>query len=272
MNALSPDIENSVRLGLFVLMFLVLALAECRWPRRTLKHARKQRWTTNLGLSLANALILRLLVPIAGVAGAVWAADRGVGLFNLLTMPTWLEIALFILLFDLTIYGQHRLFHAIPLLWRLHRVHHTDEDYDVTTGNRFHPLSILLSGLIKLALIVTLGGSALAVLLAEIILNLMSMFNHSNVSVPRVADEILRIVIVTPDMHRIHHSQDPTEHNRNFGFNFSFWDRVFGTYLEAPACDQEYMALGIEGFSGKDTRSIPALLKQPLLASATDKK
>ena len=271
MNSLTTDLESGLRLGLFALMFLVLAMAEVRWPRRTLDSSRRQRWTTNLGLSLANSLILRLLVPIAGVAGAVWASDRGVGLFNLLIMPAWLEIALFILLFDLTIYGQHRLFHAIPLLWRLHRVHHTDEDYDLTTGNRFHPASILLSALIKLALIVVLGPSALAVLLAEVILNLMSMFNHSNVSLPPAIDRILRIVIVTPDMHRIHHSRDQTEHNRNFGFNFSFWDRMLGTYLEAPKVSQKSMLLGIDGFTGKTTRSIPALLKQPLLTPDHDK-
>lgn len=271
MNTLTPDIENWVRLGLFALMFLVLALAEIRWPRRPLKLARKQRWATNLGLSVVNSLLLRLLVPIAGVAGAVWAADRGIGLFNLLALPTWLEIALFIMLFDLIIYGQHRLFHAVPFLWRLHRVHHTDEDYDLTTGNRFHPLSILLSALIKLMLIVTLGASALAVLLAEIILNLMSMFNHSNVRLPRAADRILRVVIVTPDMHRIHHARDKIEHNRNFGFNFSFWDRMLGTYLEGSKLSQDSMPLGIAGFDGKATRTLPALLKQPLLKPVTDK-
>ena len=272
MNALSPDLEIWVRLGLFALMFLILALAEVRWPRRQRNFSRQQRWATNLGLSLANSLILRLLVPMAGVAGAVWATDRDVGLFNLLTLPPWLEIALFILLFDLTIYGQHRLFHAIPLLWRLHRVHHTDEDYDLTTGNRFHPFSILLSALIKLALIVTLGASALAVLLAELILNLMSMFNHSNLGLPRAVDQILRTVIVTPDMHRIHHSRNQTEHNKNFGFNFSFWDRMLGTYLEAPEGSQESLVFGIDGFTGKTTRTIPALLKQPLLAPSIDEQ
>ena len=217
-----------------------------------------------MGLSLLNSLVLRMLIPVAGVAGAIWAADSGLGLFNHLAAPSWLEVTLFILLFDLAIYGQHRLFHAVPLLWRLHRVHHSDEDYDLTTGNRFHPLSIALSALIKLVLVVTLGAPALAVLLAELTLNIMSMFNHSNISLSPAADRFLRTVIVTPDMHRIHHSRVYAEHNSNFGFNFSFWDRLLGTYLDKPQGDQQSMPLGIKGFHGRSTRAIPALLAQPL--------
>ena len=170
----------------------------------------------------------------------------------------------FVLLFDLTIYFQHRLFHIVPVFWRLHRMHHTDVDYDVTTGNRFHPVSILLSSVIKLGLVVCLGPLPIAIVLAEILLNATSMFNHSNISIPVAADKVLRNIIVTPDMHRIHHSVDQLEHNRNFGFNFPWWDRLFGTYQQRPKLGQQEMEIGIAGFRDPESAGLLGLLLQPL--------
>lgn len=268
MNALTVDSATSIRLGLFLAAFLILALAELRWPRRKLSLGRIQRWPANIGLVVCNSLVVRLLVPVAGVASALLAAQHGWGLFNLLALPWWLEILLFILVFDLTIYWQHRVFHGVPLLWRFHRIHHMDQDYDLTTGNRFHPVSIMLSALLKVGLVLVMGASATAILIAESVLNLSSMFNHSNLALPSPIEKFLRRVIVTPDMHRIHHSTDPLEHNRNFGFNFSFWDRVFRTYQHLPSQAQETMPIGLTGFTGPTTRHLTSLLIAPFSRSA----
>lgn len=264
MNALTADAASGIRLGLFLLVFLTLALAELAWPRRQLAVKRSQRWTANIGLSMLNSLATRVLLPIAGVGSALWAQENGWGLFNRLDWSNWAELLLFLLLFDFTIYWQHRLFHAVPLLWRFHRVHHTDEDYDLTTGSRFHPVSILISAVLKIGLVILLGASAMAILTAEVLLNLTSMFNHSNIRLPERVDALVRKLIVTPDMHRVHHSRSHLEHNRNFGFNFSFWDRLFGSYLQAPAQAHESMAIGISGFQGTATHQIAPLLLQPL--------
>lgn len=250
-------------MGLFLLVFLILVLSEMRWPRRRLENGRGQRWFANIGLGFINSVAIRLLIPFAGVASALWAKESGIGLFNQLNWPLWFELALFVVIFDFTIYWQHRVFHRVPLLWRFHRVHHTDEDYDLTTGNRFHPVSILISAILKIGLVVLLGASAVAILAAEILLNLTSMFNHSNIRLPAKVDKIIRTIIVTPDMHRIHHSQDLVEHNRNFGFNFSFWDRLFGSYLQEAREDQRHMSLGIAGYEGSGTRSLIPLFLQP---------
>lgn len=264
MNALTADSASSIRLGLFLLVFLVLALSEVKWPRRQLKTTRSQRWSANILLSIVNSILIRLLVPFAGVASALWANENNIGLLNQLNLSVWVELIIFVVLFDFTIYWQHRVFHIVPVLWRFHRVHHTDEDYDLTTGSRFHPVSVLISALLKAVLAIALGASAVAVLTAEILLNLTSMFNHSNIALPYTVDKALRKIMVTPDMHRIHHSQNNTEHDRNFGFNFSFWDRLFGSYLESPEKSQESMPLGIAGFTGGGTRNLLPLLLQPL--------
>jgi len=264
MNTLTADSASTIRFLLFILVFFALALSEVQWPRRQFSTTRTHRWVANLGLSILNTLMVRLLIPIAGVGSALWAEANGFGLFNQLPWLPGIELIAFILLFDLTIYWQHRVFHRIPLLWRFHRVHHTDEDYDLTTGNRFHPVSILISVLLKVALVILLGASALAILIAEVLLNLTSMFNHSNIRLPQSLDKALRYWFVTPDMHRIHHSKDSVEHNQNFGFNFSFWDRLFGSYLESSKDCQETMPIGIEGYAGSRTRNLAALLMQPL--------
>lgn len=263
MNAITADSASGIRLGLFLLVFLILAWSELRWPRRKLSVKRSQRWVANIGLSIINSIAIKLLIPFAGVGAALWANANGLGLFNYLNLPAFSELLLFILIFDLAIYWQHRIFHLVPIFWRFHRVHHTDEDYDLTTGSRFHPGSILISAMIKVGLVIVFGASALAILAAEILLNLTSMFNHSNLRLPERVDGFLRRFIVTPDMHRIHHSRQVVEHNRNFGFNFSFWDRLFGSYLQSPEKSQEFMEIGISGFEGNATRRIVPLFLQP---------
>jgi sterol desaturase/sphingolipid hydroxylase (fatty acid hydroxylase superfamily) len=264
MNSFITDSESTLRLTVFLSVFLLLALLELIIPRRKLTMPKARRWTVNIGISFFNTALIRLVVPLAGVAAAEFAQQRNWGVFNLLDLPPLLGILIFLLLFDLAIYFQHRLFHLVPLFWRLHRMHHTDMDYDVTTGNRFHPASILLSSLIKLGLVLVMGPLSVAIVLAEILLNATSMFNHSNISVPVAADRVLRMVIVTPDMHRIHHSVDEFEHNKNFGFNFPWWDRLFGTYLEQPRLSQEQMEIGIRGFQDRESAGFLSLLMQPL--------
>ena len=263
MNVLSADSASGIRLGLFLLVFLILAMSEVRWPRRQLTAGRSQRWAANIGLSFFNSFVIKTLIPFSGVVSSLWAQEQGFGLFNQLGWSGWFEFLLFILLFDLTIYWQHRVFHMLPVLWRFHRVHHTDEDYDLTTGTRFHPISILISTILKIGLVIVSGASPLAILSAEIILNLTSMFNHSNICLPKQVDRVLRKIVVTPDMHRIHHSQEKIEHNCNFGFNFSFWDRFFGSYLQDSGQAQENMAIGIVDYQGSATRSLFSLFLQP---------
>lgn len=264
MSALILEGGYTIRLGVFLLVLAMLTLLEWRLPRRVPHYSKPQRWITNFGISFLNTAVVRLVLPIAGVGAALWAAEHGWGLFNVLAAPAWLGIPLFLLLFDLGIYFQHRLFHWVPVLWRLHRMHHTDPDYDVSTGNRFHPLSILISAWIKLTLTVALGPPAVAVLLAEVILNATSMFNHSNVRLAPGLDRRLRWIMVTPDMHRVHHSVEIDEHNRNFGFNFPWWDRLFGTYREQPRRGHEVMDIGIEGFQDVRSMRLLPLLAQPL--------
>lgn len=264
MISLSLHTESSLRLGAFLAAILLLATLETLWPRRRPGFSRARRWTTNLGISLLNSLLVRLLVPVAGVGAAILAARHGFGLLQWLDLPALLEALLFLLAFDFTIYAQHRLFHRVPWLWRLHRMHHTDLDYDFTTGNRFHPVSTLISSLVKTALILAMGPAPAAVLVAELLLNLSAMFNHSNIRIPVSVDRWLRLLVVTPDMHRVHHSVDELEHNRNFGFNFPWWDRLLGTYLSQPARGHLDMEIGIRGFQTPDSIRLPALLVQPL--------
>lgn len=264
MNNFTVDSESSLRLIIFLGIFVFLALLELVSPRRKLRYSKWQRWLNNLALSTFNTILVTLLVPIAGVGAALLAQEQRWGLFNILQMPAWLSFLGFILLFDLAIYGQHRLFHLVPLLWRLHRVHHTDLDYDLTTGSRFHPGSILISAGIKIGLVIVLGASVAAILFAEVILNATSMFNHSNIKLPPALDAFLRRLIVTPDMHRVHHSVDEGEHNHNFGFNFSWWDRLFGSYLEQPRATHEDMAIGIEGMQDEKSIQFFRLLIQPV--------
>jgi len=244
--------ETAVRLGAFFGMFALMAVWEALAPRRARLLPRRVRWLHNLALVVLNSLILRLLFPLAAVGFALLAAERGWGLLNVLGVPFWWAFALAVVALDFAIYLQHVMFHAVPLLWRLHRVHHADADIDVTTGARFHPIEILLSMLIKFAAIAVLGAPAAAVLVFEVLLNATSMFNHANLRLRAPVDRWLRRMLVTPEMHRIHHSMEMAEANSNFGFNLPWWDRLFGTYRERARLPQESMAIGVKGLTGSD--------------------
>lgn len=258
--------EAVLRLVFFFGVFAVMLLWENLAPKRNLSVSRRQRWTHNIGLLLLNSLALRLLFPAAAVGIAYTAANAGWGLFNHIELPYWLEVTAAVLLLDLAIYLQHLLMHRVPLLWKLHRVHHADLDIDMTTGTRFHTLEIVLSMLLKWAVIFLLGPALLAVLIFEILLNGMAVFNHANVRLPAKLDAVLRRLVVTPDMHRVHHSILRRETDSNFGFNLSIWDRLFKTYVAQPEKGHAGMSIGIPGF--RDARQVdrlPGMLALPFV-------
>ncbi|RMG36662.1 MAG: sterol desaturase family protein [Gammaproteobacteria bacterium] len=256
--------ETAIRLGVFLGLLLAMGLWETVSPARPLQLPRLLRWTNNLGLVLLNGLLLRLLLPVAAVGVAAAAQRRGWGLFNVTDVPAWVALLGSVVILDLVIWLQHVMVHAIPVLWRLHRVHHADPDYDVTTGARFHPLEIFLSMGIKFTAILLLGAPPVAVVVFEVLLNGMALFNHGNVRLPRRVDQILRWLIVTPDMHRVHHSVEDDEANSNFGFNLSWWDRLFGTYRDQPRGGHGGMVIGIRKFRDPATVSwLPGLLMLP---------
>jgi sterol desaturase/sphingolipid hydroxylase (fatty acid hydroxylase superfamily) len=240
--------EAVLRLSCFAAVFVVMWLWEIVSPRRALSVSKLQRWTHNIGLLLLNSLVLRVLFPAAAVGIAYTTAASGWGLFNRVDLPYWLEVLLAVLLLDLAIYLQHRLMHRVPLLWRLHRVHHADLDIDMTTGSRFHTLEIIVSMLIKWAVIFLLGPALLAVLIFETLLNGMAVFNHANIRLPGTIDRLLRLLLITPDVHRVHHSILRHETNSNYGFNLSIWDRAFGTYIDQPEKGHTAMTIGIPEF------------------------
>ena len=260
--------EPTLRLGMFLGIFAVMAGWEALAPRRARAVSRWVRWPSNLGLVALNTVFPRILIPTAAVGLALLGESRGWGLCNQLSLPYWLTIAAAMVLLDLAIYLQHVLFHAVPVLWRLHRMHHADLDFDVTTGARFHPLEILVSMIIKLAVIAALGPPAVAVLLFEIVLNATAMFNHANVNIPIAIDRLLRLVVVTPDMHRVHHSIRSSETNSNFGFNLPWWDRLFGTYRAQPADGHVDMSIGLEQFRSAHDLRLDRMLLQPLVGDA----
>jgi len=245
---MSEQVEITVRLTFFGAVLLAMALWELLAPRRQLSARKGPRWASNLGLVVLNIVLARLLVPISAVAAAEFAQPRGWGLLHQVEWPSWIEFLLAVLALDLAIYLQHVMFHAVPAFWRLHMVHHADLDFDVTTGLRFHTLEILLSALIKLAAVVVIGPTAVAVVVFEVLLNATSMFNHSNVKMPAPLDRLLRWCVVTPDMHRVHHSVIRAETNSNFGFNFPWWDFLLGTYRAQPAAGHEGMTIGLSQF------------------------
>ena len=258
--------EAAIRLSFFFGVFLMMALWEVIAPRRQLTQSKSVRWANNLGLVVLNTIILRLIFPAAAVGMAAFATKSGWGLFNHFTLPFPLAVFLSIIALDMIIYLQHVMVHAVPTLWRLHRVHHADLDYDVTTGARFHPLEIILSMLIKFAAIIVLGAPVLAVIVFEIILNAMAMFNHGNVRLPLRLDRVLRLLVVTPDMHRVHHSTEDNETNSNFGFNLSLWDRLFGTYINQPRKGHIGMDIGIHSYRDpKQAIWITGLLALPFV-------
>jgi sterol desaturase/sphingolipid hydroxylase (fatty acid hydroxylase superfamily) len=256
--------EPYIRLGAFGGIFVIMALWELVGERRKQVIGRGIRWSGNLGIVVVDTILVRLVFPVTAVALASLAAARGFGLFNMIGLPFWVGVIASIILLDLAIYLQHVLFHAVPALWRLHRMHHADLEFDVTTGLRFHPIEILLSMLIKFTVVVALGAPAVAVLIFEVLLNGTSMFNHGNVRVHPSIDRILRWIVVTPDMHRVHHSIVARETNSNFGFNLPWWDRLFGTYRAQPAAGHEAMTLGIEQFRDRRELGLDRMLLQPL--------
>lgn len=226
--------EGAFRLGVFSSVFVLMALAETAFPRKRRTQPRVRRWFANWGLVIIDTLVLRITFPILAVSVAFYVEGRGWGLLNWTTLPIWVEIVIAVAMLDLAVWAQHVASHKIPLLWRVHKVHHADRDIDVTTGARFHPIEIVLSMGYKFACILALGPAALAVFLFEVILNASAMFNHSNVRLPLGLDRALRLLIVTPDMHRVHHSIITTETDSNYGFFLSFWDRLFRTYIDQP--------------------------------------
>ncbi|MBE0475152.1 sterol desaturase family protein [Rhodoferax sp.] len=249
--------EPAIRMGFFVGVFALVALWELVAPQRRLTVSKALRWSSNLGLVVLNTVLLRLMFPLAAVGMAAFGVAKGWGLLNHFDVPFGLAVPLAVIAMDFVIWLQHVMVHAVPLLWRLHRVHHADPDYDLTTGARFHPIEIVLSMLIKIATIAVLGPPVLAVVIFEVILNAAAMFNHGNIRLPVGLDRVLRWVIVTPDMHRVHHSVEEDETNSNFGFNLPWWDRLFGTYREQPRAGQVGMRIGIHGHT--DPREVVRL-------------
>jgi sterol desaturase/sphingolipid hydroxylase (fatty acid hydroxylase superfamily) len=255
--------EPLIRLSVFAAVLLAMAALEHAFPRRPQRLAWR-RWPSNLGLVALSSLLLRVVAPAGAVGIAIWAESRGLGLFPTLGMPFWAAAPAAVLLLDMLIYFQHRVFHAVPLLWRLHRVHHADPELDASSGLRFHPVEILLSLAIKGVAVVALGAPPEAVLVFEVLLNATALFNHANVAIPAWLDRPLRRVLVTPDMHRVHHSEIKRETNSDFGFCLSVWDRMFGTYIAEPAKGQTGMVIGVEGFRADPEQRIDRLLLQPL--------
>jgi sterol desaturase/sphingolipid hydroxylase (fatty acid hydroxylase superfamily) len=257
--------EPVVRLVAFGLIFCTLALFELwspRLERAELAGALKaRRWVTNVAILVASSLALRVMFPLAAVGTAIWADENGYGLFPRLGLTPFAAGVLAFIILDLAIWFEHLMSHKVPLFWRVHRMHHADTGFDVTTALRFHPIEIVLSMFWKAAVIIALGAPALAVLIFEIVLNGSSMFNHANIRLPDAMERALRLIIVTPDMHRVHHSSEPAETNSNYGFNFALWDRLFGTYTSTPRAGQRGMELGLRQWRGGE----PARLLWSLL-------
>jgi sterol desaturase/sphingolipid hydroxylase (fatty acid hydroxylase superfamily) len=241
--------EVTIRLGFFLGVFAVMALWELIAPRRALVASKAVRWANNIGLVVLNSFVIRLLFPAAAVGMAGFTSAQGWGILNYYQIAFVPAVIVSVIVLDLIIYLQHVMVHAVPALWRLHRVHHADLDFDVTTGSRFHPIEIIFSMLIKFSAIVVLGPPVLGVIVFEVLLNATAMFNHSNVRIPVSIDKVLRLLVVTPDMHRVHHSVEDDEANSNFGFNLPWWDRLFGTYRDQPRGGHENMTIGIHTYT-----------------------
>ncbi len=261
--------EPLIRIAFFLGVLVVMAAWEVAAPRRRRDIPRLLRWANNLGVVVIDTILVRLAFPFLAVGLALLAEQRGWGLFNLFEAPAWIVFVVSLLALDLVIYLQHVMFHAVPALWRLHRMHHADLELDVTTGLRFHPVEILLSMGIKLAAVVVLGPPAVAVLVFEVLLNATAMFNHGNVRIPLGLDRALRWIVVTPDMHRVHHSIHPNETNSNFGFNMPWWDRLLGTYRAQPRAGHEGMTIGIEQFRTSRDLWLDRMLIQPARGPAS---
>ena len=257
--------EAMIRMTFFLGIFIVVALVELAVPRRPLTTSKTGRWFANIGIVIINTVVLRLLVPAGALGISVWVGRQGWGVFNYVDWPFWVEVILSVILLDFVIYLQHLMFHAVPLLWRLHMMHHADLDYDLTTGTRFHPIEIIISMVIKAAAISVLGAPPVGVIIFEILLNGTAMFNHGNVYIPMGFDRILRLVVVTPDMHRVHHSVFPSEANSNFGFNLPWWDRLMGTYRAQPTKGHDGMTIGLNQFRDPALLTLPRIIALPFI-------
>jgi sterol desaturase/sphingolipid hydroxylase (fatty acid hydroxylase superfamily) len=270
--------EVTWRFAVFVIVFIVMATAERAWPRRRLGQSRTDRWTTNILIILIDSVVVRLMgilpafvgaaaIPLVAVSAAYFAGVWQWGLFNSLALPLWLEILLSVIVLDFAIWFQHFVSHKVPLFWQLHRVHHADRDIDVTTALRFHPIEIALSMLFKVIVVLCLGASVIAVILFEIVLSSLAMFNHANVALPAWLDRVLRTTLVTPDMHRVHHSIEQAEHDTNFGFNLSIWDRLFSTYKAQPEAGHQGMIIGLKPYQHEGPGRLGWSLKLPFTRS-----
>lgn len=255
--------EATTRMAFFFGILVLAALGEILAPRRMLTMSKLTRWLSNLGVVAVGTLAVRLLFPFIGVHVAFAAQEQGWGLLNMVDLPEWLEVLISVLVLDLVVYLQHVMFHTVPLIWRLHMMHHADMDIDVTTGLRFHPIEILISMVIKMTTIAALGPTVFAVILFEIILNGTAMFNHGNLKLPLKLDKYLRLLVVTPDQHRVHHSVTIRETNSNFGFNFPWWDRIFGTYRAQPVMGHEKMTIGLAQFREPSKNNLLHMLLMP---------
>ena len=263
--------EPALRLGFFVGIFAVIGLWELLAPRRVLTVPKASRWASNLALVALNTLLLRIVFPVAAVGVAVFCTEQGWGLLNHFKVPFVIAAPVAVVALDFVIWLQHVMFHAVPVLWRLHRVHHADLDYDVTTGARFHPIEILLSMLIKFGAIVVLGPPVVAVVIFEVLLNGTAMFNHGNIRLPLALDRVLRWIVVTPDMHRVHHSVNDDEANSNFGFNLPWWDQLCGTYRDQPRAGHTAMNIGIHGHNDpREVARLPGMLLLPFRGEIKD--
>lgn len=260
--------QGEIRLGVFIGVFMLMAILESVLPKKTRAQPRVTRWFTNLALVVIDSVILRIFVPILAVAVAQWAENEGWGVFSQLPLPFWLECVIAVVLLDMLIYWQHVASHHIPVLWRFHQVHHADRDIDVTTGVRFHPVEIVLSMLYKFLCIVMLGAPALAVFLFEVLLNASAMFNHSNIRLTKRLDSVVRTLVVTPDMHRVHHSVMQVETNSNYGFFLSLWDRIFGSYIDQPSKGHQGMVIGLQAHQDNQPSSLFWSLKIPFVKGA----
>ncbi|PSB01010.1 sterol desaturase family protein [Merismopedia glauca] len=255
--------ESEIRLSVFLGVLLLMAVLELIIPRRKLSISKLIRWASNLGIVILNTALLRVILPLTAVKMAIISQDYNWGLFNVVSIPVWASILLSVIILDCLIYWQHVSFHKIPLFWQLHKVHHADLDFDVTTGLRFHPLEIILSMGIKILAVILLGCPPLAVVIFEVILNASSMFNHSNIYIHPPLDKFLRLWIVTPDMHRVHHSNIPSETNSNYGFNLSWWDFLFKTYRPQPELGHETMNIGLSTFASHKVAYLHWMLALP---------
>ena len=255
--------EPVIRIAFFLGVLILMMSLEALFPRRVRNLGRGRRWPSNIGIVVLDSLLVRALFPMAAVGIAAYGETQGWGLFHALDVPFWAAAVLTVLILDLTVYLQHVMFHAVPVLWRLHRMHHADLDIDVTTGARFHPIEIVLSMVLKMGVVAALGAPAVGVVIFEVLLNATAMFNHGNLRLPEAVDRVLRWFVVTPDMHRVHHSSIPRETHSNFGFNLPWWDRLMGTYRDQPEAGHDGMTIGLDIFRDPGDSRLDRLLIQP---------